>query len=119
MGDLERKDKERTSRQKAAEHLIDLAYALTAGGSLQLTVGGGRVTVPLADELRLERGVKAKGNHVELEVPASGNGLRSGSVAELRLASRPKTHVSAAAESRRISGAWSARRWHAEITQNG
>jgi amphi-Trp domain-containing protein len=65
------KDTERVTRQKAAERLADLAYALTAGGTLQLTVDGKRVTVPLADEVRLERGLKSNGGDVELELDLS------------------------------------------------
>lgn len=68
MGDLKRTDKERVSRQEAAERLADLAYAMTAGGSLQLTVEGERVTVPLAEEVRLKRHVTTEGNRVNLEL---------------------------------------------------
>ena len=45
----------RLSRQHAAERLIDIAYALTAGGPLELIAAGRRITVPVDKELRLER----------------------------------------------------------------
>ena len=38
---------ERLSRQQAAERLIDIAYALTAGGPLELIAAGRRITVPV------------------------------------------------------------------------
>jgi amphi-Trp domain-containing protein len=57
---------ERLSRQQAAERLIDIAYALTAGLPLELGPAGHRMKVPVADELRLERKLKSNGNHVEL-----------------------------------------------------
>ena len=49
------KQDERLSRQQAAERLIDIAYALTAGGPLELIAAGRRITVPVDKELRLER----------------------------------------------------------------
>ena len=41
------KQDERLSRQQAAERLIDIAYALTAGGPLELIAAGRRITVPV------------------------------------------------------------------------
>ena len=38
---------ERLSRQQAAERLIDIAYALTAAGPLELIGVGRRITVPI------------------------------------------------------------------------
>ena len=60
--------KELLSRQQAAERLIDVAYALTAGGALELNVAGHRVTLPVAGELRVERGRTSNGGKVELEL---------------------------------------------------
>ncbi|HVP02660.1 MAG TPA: hypothetical protein VMT10_08830 [Solirubrobacteraceae bacterium] len=68
MSDLERNDGERVSRQVAAERLADLAYALTAGGRLELMVDGERLSVPLADDVLLARELKAGADHVELEL---------------------------------------------------
>jgi amphi-Trp domain-containing protein len=68
MGDFKHKEAERVTRQQAAERLIDIAYALTGGGPLELTAAGRRVAVPVANELRLERELKSKGDQVELEL---------------------------------------------------
>ena len=68
MSDFKHKEAERVSRQQAAERLIDIAYALTGGGPLELTAAGRRISVPVAGELLLERELKSKGGEVELEV---------------------------------------------------
>jgi amphi-Trp domain-containing protein len=68
MGDFKHKEAERLSRQQAAERLIDIAYALTGGGPLELTAAGRRITVPVAGELRLDRQLKSKGDQVALEL---------------------------------------------------
>jgi amphi-Trp domain-containing protein len=67
-GDFKHKEAERLSRQQAAERLIDIAYGLTTGGPLELSAAGRRITVPVADEMRLERELKSKGDQVELEL---------------------------------------------------
>ena len=59
------------SRQQAAERLIDIAYALTAGGPLELFGAGRRVTVPVEKELRLERRLRSNGDRMELELELS------------------------------------------------
>ena len=66
MSDFTHKEEERLSRQQAAERLIDIAYALSAGGPLELRAGDRRITVPVASELRLERALKSKGDQVGL-----------------------------------------------------
>jgi amphi-Trp domain-containing protein len=65
------KQDERLSRQEAAERLIDIAYALTAGGPLELIAAGRRITVPVEKELRLERCLRSDGDRVELELGLS------------------------------------------------
>jgi amphi-Trp domain-containing protein len=75
MTDVQRSDKEHVSRRQAAERLVDLAYALTTGGRLELTVEGERVTVPLVDELRLERNLRSTADHVELKLELSWSPL--------------------------------------------
>ena len=70
MSDFNHKD-ELLSRQEAAERLIDIAYALTAGGPIELRAAGRRITVPVAKELRLERELKSKGDQVELGLQLS------------------------------------------------
>ena len=62
---------ERLSRQQAAERLIDIAYALTAGGPLELSSAGRRITVPVEKELRLEQRLRSNGDRVELELELS------------------------------------------------
>jgi len=71
MSDVQRIEKEHVSRRQAAERLVDLAYALTTGGRLELTVDGERVNMPLADELRLERNLRSKADLVELTLELS------------------------------------------------
>jgi amphi-Trp domain-containing protein len=67
---------ERLSRQQAAERLIDIAYALTTGGPLELIAAGRRIAVPIEKELRLERSLRSNGDRVELQLelswPATG-----------------------------------------------
>jgi amphi-Trp domain-containing protein len=72
MGDFTHKeDEQRLSRQEVAERLIDIAYALTAGGPLELGAAGRRVTVPVANELHLERELKSHGERFALELELS------------------------------------------------
>jgi amphi-Trp domain-containing protein len=68
MGAFKHKQAEWLSRQQAAERLIDIAYALTAGGPLELSGPGRRVAVPVPDELGLERELKSTGDQVQLEL---------------------------------------------------
>jgi amphi-Trp domain-containing protein len=71
VSEFEHREEERLSRQEAAERLIDIAYALAAGGPLQLRAADRRIEVPLANELVLGRELKAKGDRVVLEVDLS------------------------------------------------
>jgi amphi-Trp domain-containing protein len=61
---------ERLSRQQAAEHLTDVAYALMTGGELRLN-GDRQVTVPIAGEVVLKRNGSENGNRVTLELELS------------------------------------------------
>ena len=54
MTDFNFKVNERVTRQEAAEQLMDIAYALTAGAPLELRADAERVSIPVADELRLD-----------------------------------------------------------------
>ena len=65
------KQDERLSRQQAAERLIDIAYALTAGGPLELSAAGRRITVPIEKELRLEWWLRSNGDRIELQLDLS------------------------------------------------
>ena len=68
MSDFKHKEEEWLSRQQVAERLIDIAYSLTAGGPIELSAEGRRITVPVANELRMARELKARGDQVELEL---------------------------------------------------
>jgi amphi-Trp domain-containing protein len=59
---------ERLSRQRAAERLADIAYALTVGGTLEVRTGGGRVQVPVAEKVLLTRVSRTAGDRVVVEV---------------------------------------------------
>lgn len=48
------KHEECISRQYAVERLADIAYALTAGETLELRAGGEQIRVPVADEVLLK-----------------------------------------------------------------
>ena len=67
---------ERLSRQQAAEHLTDVAYALMRGGELRLN-GDGQVTVPIADEVMLKRIGTATGDRIQLELELSWSTAKS------------------------------------------
>jgi amphi-Trp domain-containing protein len=60
----------RIPRRAAAEHLVDLAYALTTG-EIELSGDGERVTVPIAHEVTLSRRNARKRNRVEVQVTLS------------------------------------------------
>ncbi|MGZ8694697.1 MAG: amphi-Trp domain-containing protein [Gaiellaceae bacterium] len=59
---------ERVSRQRAAEHLVDIAYALTGGETLELRHGGEQVTVAVAEEVLMIRRSTSKGDRVRVDV---------------------------------------------------
>ena len=59
---------EHLSRQQAAERLVDIAYALTAGATLELRTNGAHVNVPVADEVVLKRTSTADGGHVDVHI---------------------------------------------------
>ena len=71
MPDFE--DEERLSRQQAAERLADIAYALTAGGTLELRARCEQapVNVPVDDEVVLRRRTASDGDRVDVEVRLS------------------------------------------------
>jgi amphi-Trp domain-containing protein len=69
MGEF--KHEERISPQQAAERLADIAFTLTAGGSLELRGGSEEVRVAVPGEVVLKRESKSKGDHVEVTVRLS------------------------------------------------
>jgi amphi-Trp domain-containing protein len=58
------------SRQKAAERLTDIAYALTTGGLLKLGEAG-EVSIPDADQVALRYATRSEGGRVELGIELS------------------------------------------------
>jgi len=60
--------KERVSRHRAAERLIDIAYALAAGAPYELRVDDQRMRVPIGDEVLLEWTSTSEDNCVEFEL---------------------------------------------------
>ena len=68
MNDFKHSDCERLSPNRAAERLVDLAYALTVGGPMEIHVAGERVSVPVAREVVLESASESKGREVKLEL---------------------------------------------------
>jgi amphi-Trp domain-containing protein len=70
-------DEERLSRQRAAERLVDIAYALTGGDMLGLRRRDRQVSVPVADEVRLTRRCTATGERVEMDVRLSWTATRA------------------------------------------
>jgi amphi-Trp domain-containing protein len=62
---------ERISRRQAADRLADIAYALTAGGTLQVRVGGERLSVRVVDDVLLKWQGKATGDQLLVELELS------------------------------------------------
>jgi amphi-Trp domain-containing protein len=62
------KHEERVSRRQAAERLADIAFALTAGETLELRAGGERLKLRVTDDLLLRRRGNATGDHVSVEL---------------------------------------------------
>ena len=62
---------EHLSRQQAAERLVDIAYALTAGATLELRTHGEHLNVPVADEVILKRASTADGERVDVHIQLS------------------------------------------------
>jgi hypothetical protein len=60
---------ERVAREQAAESLVDIAYALTAGDTLELRHEGTQVRVPVADDVVLLRRISSgDGHRIEIDV---------------------------------------------------
>ena len=72
MGEFDQQ--EYLSRQQAAERLIDIAYTLAAGGPLEISLEGRLITIPVTNELRLERALKSERERVELRVVLTWSG---------------------------------------------
>jgi amphi-Trp domain-containing protein len=57
---------DRVPRQRAAERLVDIAYALAGGETLELRHDGDQVTVTVADEVLMIRKSTSKDGRVEV-----------------------------------------------------
>ena len=68
MRELKRTDRDRLSPRQAAERLTDLAYALAAGGPLEVIVDHERLSVALGDVLRMRRDLRSDGERVDFEL---------------------------------------------------
>jgi amphi-Trp domain-containing protein len=71
MSNFEVKETEHISRQHAAERLTDVAYALSAGGTVEFMIAGERVALPIGDGVSLKRELKSDGTKIELELELS------------------------------------------------
>ena len=69
---------ERLPRQRAAESLVDIAYALTGGDTLELRHHGENVTVAVADDVLMIRRSASNGDHVEVTVQLSWSSPETG-----------------------------------------
>jgi amphi-Trp domain-containing protein len=65
------KHEERVSRGQAAERLADIAYALTAGGTVELRAVGAQLDVRVVDELLLRWERTATGDQTRVEFELS------------------------------------------------
>ena len=68
MNDMRHMESEHVLRQRAAERLTDIAYALVTGGPIEFRINGERLSVPIADGVRLKRDLKAEGGEVVLAI---------------------------------------------------
>ena len=59
---------ERLPRRRAAELLTDVAYALTAGDTLEVRTSSRQVKVPVGDTVLVTRGSRADGDIGEVEI---------------------------------------------------
>ncbi|MCX4695447.1 amphi-Trp domain-containing protein [Streptomyces sp. NBC_01408] len=68
MKDLKFEQKSSLSRLEAADQLSALAEALRHGGSAELELGPGKLTMRVPDELRTEIEVEVEDGEIELEI---------------------------------------------------
>ena len=77
MNDMQQMETAHVLRREAAERLTDIAYALVTGGPIEFTINGERLSVPIADGIRLKRSLKAEGSDVELDIQLSWSTVHS------------------------------------------
>jgi hypothetical protein len=66
MADFEHE--EHVTRVEAAQRLVDIAYALTGGDTLELRHQRSRITVPVSDDVVLVRRTTSTGDEIEVDV---------------------------------------------------
>ena len=59
---------EHVTRLQAAQRLVDIAYALTGGDTLELRHEGSHITVPVSDDVVLIRRPTSAGDEIEVDV---------------------------------------------------
>jgi hypothetical protein len=62
---------DRVPRRRAAEHLVDIAYALTGGETLELRHDGRRCAVVVPDEVLIVRRSTSRGDRREVSIELS------------------------------------------------
>lgn len=68
MPEFTHTQRERVSRQRAAERLVDIAYALAGSAPYELRLDGQRMRVPIADHVLLEWKSRSADNRLEFEL---------------------------------------------------
>jgi hypothetical protein len=66
MADFEHE--EHVTRVEAAQRLVDIAYALTGGDTLELRHDASHVTVPVSDDVVLVRRTTSTGDEIVVDV---------------------------------------------------
>lgn len=77
MNDMQHIETAHLLRQEAAERLTDIAYALVTGGPIELTINGERLSVPIAEGVRLRRALTSEGSDVGLEIQLTWSNVHS------------------------------------------
>ena len=68
---VDHSDEEHLSRREAAERLTDIAYGLTSGGPIELTINGCSVKLPVGEDLVLKRESTSNEGRTRLELELS------------------------------------------------
>ncbi len=83
MNDMQHMETAHVLRKEAADRLADIAYRLVTGGPIEFTINGERISVPIAEGVRLRRALKSEGNDVQLEIEVSWSNVHSAPPYEL------------------------------------
>lgn len=71
MADFSHRENERLSRRQVAERLVDLAYVLTTGGALDVSIRGEPASVAVPDHLTFARASGSEGDLVRVGLELS------------------------------------------------